>query len=130
MKGYWMYDWSDATTKVTKIDTATKRVTLQYAGQYGLRKGQPYYAFNALNELDTAEEYYLDRDSGILYFWPGEPLTEQSSIVVSTTNNLMRGTSPSNIAFEDLILEGNVNNNELIIKPPKALELNFIFRQK
>ena len=41
---------------------------------YGYRKGQRYYAVNVLAELDSPGEWYLDRQTGMLYLWPPEPM--------------------------------------------------------
>jgi hypothetical protein len=38
------------------------------------RQGIIYYAFNLLEEIDQPGEWYLNRDTGILYFYPpGDP---------------------------------------------------------
>src|SRR5690554_6005389 len=105
---YWAYNWADSTEKVTSINTKTKVITLGTSGPHGIQKDQRYFTFNALSELDMEGEYYIDRSSGILYFWPGEPLTNQSSLVVSMTNELIQSNSSfSNVVFEDITFEGN-----------------------
>jgi len=37
---------------------------------YGLKKEQRYIIQNALSELDQAGEWYLDRNTGVLYMCP------------------------------------------------------------
>jgi len=37
---------------------------------YGYRKDRWFYGFNLLCELDSPGEWYLDREAGLLYFWP------------------------------------------------------------
>jgi len=80
--GYWYYGWAELYSTGT-IDTATATVTLDYDPQYGIKVGAPWYALNLLEEIDTPGEWYLNRSSGILYFWPPEPL-ESGRIAVST----------------------------------------------
>ena len=47
------------------------RRTARIKPVYGITpKRARWYAFNLLAELDRPGEYYLDRDSGRLYFWP------------------------------------------------------------
>jgi hypothetical protein len=77
--GYFAHGWADRTLKIRSIDPATKRVT---CGPYELlarsmepvkwfNKGQiKYHVFNLLEELDQPGEWYLDRATGILYFYP------------------------------------------------------------
>lgn len=122
MHGFWSYDWADSLERVTNIDTNSKTITLEDPGKVGpLRNNRRYFALNALSELDMPGEYYIDRNSGILYFWPGEPLTNQSSLVVSVTQGIIRSTvSFSNVVFEDITFEGNTNNINYSL--PKSFE--------
>ena len=71
LHGYWFWDWSDQRQRVESIDTEKRVITLEPPYHtYGYRKNQWYYAFNLLPELDTPGEYHVDREAGILYFWP------------------------------------------------------------
>jgi len=75
LHGYWFWDWSDEYQPVQSIDTATRTIMLKPPyHMYGYRPGQRYYALNLLCELDTPGEWYLDRQTGLLYFWPPSPL--------------------------------------------------------
>ncbi len=69
--GYWFWGWADSYERVTAIDPAKREVTLAppYHG-YGYRTGQPFYAVNALSELDRPGEWYLDRARHAIYLWP------------------------------------------------------------
>ena len=58
------------TLPVAAIDTETRQIACGDAGAYGVREGLPYYVFNLLEELDLPGEWYLDRSTGILYFYP------------------------------------------------------------
>ena len=73
--GYWFHDWSDQYHRILKLDSATKAVwpTPPYHS-YGYKAGQRYYFLNILEELDQPGEWYLDRSSGLLYFWPPAPI--------------------------------------------------------
>jgi hypothetical protein len=80
--GYWKYAWVDVHMNATRIDPATKTITLALPPSFGIAAGQPYYAENLLEEITTPGEWYLDRTTGILYFWPPAPL-KRCDIVVS-----------------------------------------------
>lgn len=43
-----------------------------------------WFAFNLLEELDSAGEYYIDRYNKKLYFWPPTPITGTADIVLSS----------------------------------------------
>ena len=80
--GYWKQDWADSYESVASVDIARKLIiTREPHGVYGYTKGKRYYALNILGELDSPGEWYLDRDSGILYFWPPSPMDESDAFV-------------------------------------------------
>ncbi len=90
LHGYWFWDWSDQRQKIESIDIEKSilAVVPPYHG-YGYRKGQWYYALNILAELDSPCEWYLDRDTGILYFWPPTPIAEGRTVVSVLDNDLV-----------------------------------------
>ncbi|MBM3501261.1 MAG: right-handed parallel beta-helix repeat-containing protein, partial [Armatimonadetes bacterium] len=107
LHGYWFWDWSDQRMKVESIDTDQKVIALvppQHG--YGYRKGQWYYALNALCEIDAPGEWYLDRDTGVLYFYPPSPLG-QGDAMVSVAPNLIVTREASNVTFRGLLMEGS-----------------------
>lgn len=81
--GYWFWDWSEQAMKVDQVDIATGSITLsnKEPHSYGIRKGQWYYIYNALSELDEPGEWYLDRNAGVLYFWPPKPIDSAETMV-------------------------------------------------
>ena len=103
--GYWFWDWSDERQKVESIDTEKRIISVvpPFHG-YGYRIGQWFYAMNILAELDAPGEWYLDRETGILYFWPPTPI-EDGRAVVSVSDTLMSLTDVSHVALQGLILE-------------------------
>lgn len=102
LHGYWFWDWSDQRHKIESIDTEKSILSVEppYHG-YGYRKGQWYYAFNLLSELDHPGEWYLDRETGILYFWPPAPI-DQGTAVVSVLDQAVIASKLSHVAFEKL----------------------------
>ncbi len=107
LEGYWFWDWADQRLKVESIDTEKRVITLQPEPKhgFGFRKGMYYYAYNLLPELDQPGEWYLDRDSGLLYFWPPSPLTD-AEVVVSVVPTLVKMKDVAHVSFNGLIFEG------------------------
>lgn len=69
--GYWFHDWADSYEKIASIDTAQRLITLAPPlHNYGFAKNRRYHALNLLSEIDRPGEWYLDRNHGVLYFWP------------------------------------------------------------
>ncbi len=105
LQGYWFWDWADAFEKVASIDTTARVIATAppYHG-YGYRKGQRWYALNVLAELDSPGEWYLDRPSKTLFFWPPAPI-DSSRVFVSVLANLITIKDASHIALRGLCLE-------------------------
>ncbi len=103
--GYWFWDWSDERHKVESIDTEKRIISVVPPyHRYGYRVGQWFYAMNILAELDTPGEWYLDRKTGILYFWPPSPV-EEGHPAVSVTDTLVSLSDVSNVTIRGMTLE-------------------------
>jgi len=103
--GYWFWDWSDQRHKVESIDLEKRIIAVvpPYHG-YGYRKGQWFYGLNILAEIDTPGEWYLDREAGILYFWPPTAI-EEGQPTVSVAKALVIMQDVSHVTLEGLTLE-------------------------
>jgi hypothetical protein len=108
LHGYWFWDWADQRYRVDSIDTEQRMITLPAKPEhaFGFRKGQWYYAFNLLCELDQPGEWYLDRDSGILYFWPPVANPGSGKTVVSVLSGLVNLSDVSYVTVRGFVLEG------------------------
>jgi parallel beta helix pectate lyase-like protein len=106
LHGYWFWDWSEQRHRVASIDTDQRVIEVEepYHG-YGYSKGQWYYAYNLLPELDAPAEWYVDRESGVLYFWPPAPISTGETYV-SVAGELVRFENVSHVTFERFTLEG------------------------
>ena len=89
LQGYWTWDWADSFVEVKRIDVAKKEFILNEPhGAYGYSPNQRYFAMNILEELDSPGEWFLDKATGILYFWPPSSV-EEGQAVVSVMEDLM-----------------------------------------
>ncbi len=103
--GYWYWDWSDQRHKVKTIDPKKRMIeVLPPYHHYGYRKGQWFYAFNVLSEIDQPGEWYLDRETGDLYFYPPSPI-EHGSAVVSVATGLVKMDGVSHVSLERIGFE-------------------------
>ncbi len=69
--GYWRWDWADSYERPAAIDPARHLITLAKPwSKYGYNGHSKFYAINALSELDAPGEWYLDRASKKLLFYP------------------------------------------------------------
>ena len=104
--GYWFFGWADSYEKVGALDPARREVTLGPPyHSYGYRAGQPFYAVNALSELDQPGEWHLDTARQRVCFWPpADPAT--AVIEVSAADwPLVELKQVSHVRLEGLVWE-------------------------
>ena len=105
--GYWSWDWANSYERVASLDLERRLVkTAPPHGLYGFRKGQRFYFLNVLEELDQPGEWFLDRKTGILYFWPPGLLGATVDLALSLlADPLLKLTDVSHVTFQGLALE-------------------------
>jgi len=106
LHGYWKYDWADNYVKIAEIDTARQTILTDAPySAYPYSKGKRFYALNLLEELDRPGEWYLDRDVGMLYFWPPAAIEHAKVFVSLLQEPLIRIVNLTNVTFKDLTFE-------------------------
>jgi hypothetical protein len=106
LHGYWKYDWADTYVRIAKIDTTIKTIETEAPySNYPYTKGRRFYVLNLLEELDTPGEWYLDRDEGLLYFWPPSEIKKAKVFVSLLQAPLIQLKKMSTITFKDLTVE-------------------------
>jgi len=100
--GYWKNSWSDLHLQ-GKVEG--KKITLSHPPKFGLQAGQYYYVENLLEELTQAGEWYLDREEGILYFWPIGEIENQNIMVSMMEEPLFKLDNTSYIEFKNITFE-------------------------
>lgn len=70
VQGYFRLDYGDQCTPVEKIDLETGEVVVTYVNPQNYRVGAPFCFYNVLEELDAPGEWYLDRDTCVMYLYP------------------------------------------------------------
>ncbi len=95
--------WAEFRMKISEVDEATRTVTLSgKCARSNREKDARYWVENVFEGLDEPGEWYLDRRSGILYYWPmpGEDMNE-AEVIAPLLAELVR-------------LEGDVAGEKLI----------------
>jgi len=109
--GYWFWDWADSYEPVASIDLKARLITLKEPWHtYGYSVGAPFYAVNALCELDLPGEYYLDRQKlRAIFYPPADP--EKTNLELSVFAQLMVDLDQvSHVRFERLTWELGCND--------------------
>ncbi len=114
LHGYFGKPWADETVIGFAINPDAHTLSVEPRPRYGFGKNLPYYAFNLIEELDAPGEWFLDRPSGALYFWPPSSL-ENARVRVSVLQlPLIEVKDASHLVFENLILEANRTDGVVI----------------
>jgi hypothetical protein len=105
--GYWTRMYAATYLKVASIEPDKKilRVQAPLPPYGGFIQGAPYYAVNLLCELDAPGEWYVDKPSSMLFFWPPEPPQAGEVVVSLLESPLLAVTAASHLAFRGLTLE-------------------------
>ena len=118
--GYWFYNWADSYEKIGAIDTSKKTITLAPpvttygSGGTSFLKGQRFNAVNVLSELDQPGEWYLDRDTGLLYFYPPSDPAKAKVEVSLFETPVTEMQNVSNVALEGLVWQNGRGDGIII----------------
>lgn len=107
--GYFRYLWADATIKIARIDTGARTLTTDEAYRYGsgmdTGQGIQYYAFNLLEEIDQPGEWYLDRQTGMLYVYPPSDPARATIEMGMLTTPMITMDQVTDVRIEGLTLD-------------------------
>jgi hypothetical protein len=99
------YNWWNNIVRVKSVDPDKRRVTLAADCSYPIRPGDRYYVQNLLEELDAPGEWYLDKQSETLYFWPPEH-AESATVYAPRLRTIIElGNGTSYVTFQGLTFE-------------------------
>lgn len=106
--GYLGNDWAYAYEQIQSIN-ASNLVTLSQPSHYGIKPNQRYRIVNALEAIDSPGEYYIDRNSRMLYFYPPINGTDQHKINQLDANSELTSLAGPLFEFSNcnfIIVEG------------------------
>ncbi|MFA6293198.1 MAG: hypothetical protein WC637_15540, partial [Victivallales bacterium] len=89
------YNWWNNIVGIKSVDRSKRIITLTGDCSYPIRPQDRYYVRNMFEELDAPGEWYLDRQSWTLYFWPPSPIEDGAvyAPVLQTLVEMAPGTS-------------------------------------
>lgn len=105
VEGYWFRDWAMQRHPIESLDAEQRIISVRPPyHDYGYRKGQWFRGFNLLSEIDVPGEWYIDRQTGMLYFWPPGDLG-RGRVEVSIAPRLFTLTDTAHVTFRGLLME-------------------------
>jgi parallel beta-helix repeat protein len=107
-QGSFNYGFADDNVLVESIEPNKKQVKLAMPSLYGVAGGkdfQHYVAQNILDEIDSPGEWYLNKETGTLYFWPPDELKGSSILVSILEEPIICLEGASYITLRDVTVE-------------------------
>lgn len=103
--GFFCHNWAAARVAFASIDPKTKTVVEKGRGSsYGYSKQGFWRGINLLCELDVPGEYYIDRGTGRLYFWPPVGSCEEGAALTMTADLFVLNTV-EHVTFTGFVFE-------------------------
>ena len=126
--GYWTHDWSDEVIRIASYDKEKKVIGLAAPHSYGINGGtwgakeRRFFAMNALEELDTPGEWYLDRANKLLYFYPDGDLAAAEIVLATLTEPLVKVNGAKHVKLVGLGFEFG-HSEGIIARSAEHLEI-------
>ena len=104
------YGWWNFVEPVASLDAKTRLLTLKKDCGYDLHPHNRYHFQNALEELDAPGEWFYDKRSGLLYFWPFVPLASREVRLPVLDGFIKAKAAAKNITISGLSFTGCVGS--------------------
>ncbi len=102
------YGWWNFVMPVASLNAETRLLTLAKDCSYDLHPHNRFHFQNALEELDAPGEWYYDKRTSLLYFWPPETL-EGREVRVPTLDSFFKvKTGAKKVTVKGLAFTGCV----------------------
>lgn len=98
------YNWWNNILGIVSIDLNRRIMTLTSDASYDITAGDRYFFRNLLEELDSPGEWYLDRATGTLYFWPPTDL-KSGAVYAPVLETLVEIDGAANITLRGFTIE-------------------------
>lgn len=111
VQGYWGADWADLGTPASVTERGT--IVTTAPSTRGVLAGQRYFVYNALCELDTPEEYYIDNSTGTIHLYSDSGIN--GDVIIGTnTDSILSISNAENIIVRDIEFVGGRKNGVYI----------------
>jgi len=98
------YNWWNNVLRIGSLDRDTRVMKLAGDASYFIRPGDRYFVRNLFEELDAPGEWYLDRDTWTLYFWPPSPIDE-AAVYAPTLQTVVKMAGASHVTLRGFTIE-------------------------
>ncbi len=104
------YGWWNFVLPVKSLDATTRKLTLAKPCGYDLHPHNRFHFQNALEELDSPGEWFLDARTSTLYLWPSAPMEKQEIRLVTSPGFVRLAEGTKHVIIERLRFIGSMEN--------------------
>jgi hypothetical protein len=101
------YNWWHGLFDVGAIDPKTRVITLTEAAPHGIEPGRRFFVQNVFEELDYPGEWWLDWDTGALYFAPPTPI-QPGAVIIPTVSSIFHLDGAENVTIRGFTMEATI----------------------
>lgn len=105
--GCFMYNWADSSTPLLSVDTENNILYPKFVSLYGVKEGAEFYFYNIPEELDIPGEWYLDRETGILYVCTDTDPKEAEILFTYRDTSVITLSGANDMTFRGFTVLGN-----------------------
>ena len=109
-----IHEFSQSTVPLKSFDYENRAVEQKYVSRYGAVADSSYRIFNVPEELDAPGEWYLDRQTGMLYLWPDGDLQSAEVRLTVSAEDLITVTDAGYLRFDGLTISGSRGSGVVI----------------
>ena len=112
-QGYISTTWAGSRNKVESFDFENNSIKLRYVEMFlnaSNKATTRWYFFNIFDELDTAGEFYIDRENGILYVYKTDDFSSEKVKMSTLSDDLITLDNASNITLKGFYISETRTN--------------------
>ncbi|MBI4557171.1 MAG: right-handed parallel beta-helix repeat-containing protein [Candidatus Hydrogenedentes bacterium] len=98
------YNWWQTIADIASIDLESKVVHLENELSYTIEPGRRFFYQNVFEELDAPGEWFHDRASNVLYFWPPAAI-DSGEVAVPTLDSVVAFEKTAHVALRGFTIE-------------------------
>lgn len=103
-----LHYWKDEMLNIKSYDSSDGRMVFTRPSSMCVNEGDRYFIQNVFETLNEPGEWYLDRESGVLYYIPYENESAEETVLWgSETDTLISVNGVDGISFENIVFRGN-----------------------
>jgi len=100
------YNWWNNILRIASLDRQSRVMKLAGNASYPIRPGDRYFVRNLFEELDAPGEWYLDRRTWTLYFWPPSHKQKgEDTVYAPVLETVVKMTGVSHVTLRGFTIE-------------------------